>query len=135
MKSDPPAGLSQALAVEGPQKDLRSHRQVAILLHVEVHELGHHAAIPASKAPSGRSPIQQLQPVAKHGDGVLEGQRRDLRVDGGDLDRDDLNLRDLQRTQVQLQTPLGLGFSQEGLSQEVDVHPHPAGPASLQVPD
>ena len=97
--------------------------------------MGASAAVPAAKASPGGRPIQQLQPVAEHGDGVLESQGRDLRVDGGDLDRDDLDLRDLERAQIRLQTSLGFGFSQQGLSQDVDVHPQSALAAPLQVRD
>ena len=66
---------------------------------------------------------------------MLEGQRRELRVEGGDLDRNDLQLRELQRSDVRIQAPPGLGFSQEGLAQKVDVHPHTVLSARLQVPD
>ena len=80
-----------------------------------------------------RGAVKQFQPLAERGDGGVAGQRGDLRKDRGDLDRDDLDLRRLQGLQVHLQAMVGLLFTENGLAEEIHVHPQSLGIPTMQV--
>ncbi len=106
---------------------------VPILLHVQVNELRDRRAVGPHERRAVRRAEQAFQPIAQHAHRVLAGQRRDLRVQRGDLDRDDLGLGPLQSLQVLLQPALGLRFAQHGFPEKVDVHPHALGAALGEV--
>ena len=130
----PARACSKPGPIERPHEHLGRELLVAILLHVEIDELGHDRAVAPLEPGLRRRAKQQLQPVAQHVDRVLAGQRRNLRIDRRNLDRDHFDLRLLQRGQITLQPPLGVFLAQQRLAQEVDVHPHaffPAGPQML----
>ena len=64
---------------------------------------------------------------------MLAGERRNLRVDRRDFDRDDFDLGLLQRGQIALQPVLGVVLAQERLAEIVDVHPHAFVAAGAQM--
>ena len=119
----------QAVPVQRAHERCRGQFLVPVLLHVQVHELRYRYSIRTDEPRAIRGAEQALQPVAQHADRVLASQRRDLRVNRGDLDRDHLGLGPLQSLQVLLQAALGLCFAQDRLAEEVDVHPHTFGAA------
>jgi hypothetical protein len=58
---------------------------------------------------------------------------RNLRIDRGDLYRDDFNLRLLQCREITLQPAAGILFPEQRFAEEIDVHPHALFPAGTQV--
>ena len=133
LQRDAGAHLLQARPVERSHERLGGDFLVAVLLHVEVDELGDDRAVGAREAALGGGAVEQLQPVAQHVHRVLASQRGDLRVDRRDLDRDDFDLRPLQGREVRLQAALGLGLAEQRLAEVVDVHPQPFAAALLEM--
>ena len=112
--------------------DLGREVLVAVLLHVEIDELRHDACRRRRVNCALRGgAVQQFQPIAEHVDRVLAGERRDLRVDRRDLDRDDFDLGLLQRCEIRLQPALGILLAEQRFAEEVDVHPHAFFAAAL----
>ncbi len=124
----------QTLAIEGLHESLRGDVQIAVLLHVQIDHLRSRGSVLASEGRLRRRAVEKLQPVAEDPDRVFECQRGDLRVDGRDLDREDLDLRKLQRLQIGFESGLRLLLAEKRLTQEVDVHAHAGLAARVQVP-
>lgn len=133
LQRDASAHAAQPLTIERAHESLGRQLLVAVLLHVEVDELRHDAAIRPREARAVGAAVQAFEAIAEHRDGVFAGQRRDLRVQGRDLDRDHLDLGPLQTLQDLLQPPLGLGFAEDRFAEEVDVHPHAFAAAVFEV--
>ncbi len=73
-------GRGRPGVVEGAAERRRREVEVAVLLHVEVDEL--------RRSRLARDEVEAAQPVGDRGDRRLERQRIDVARDGGDLDRD-----------------------------------------------
>ena len=106
---------------------------IAVFLHIEVNHLGHHAAVGPLKSLFGRQAIQRLQPIAQHADGVLAGERRNLRIDSRDFHGDDLDVRQAQGVVVTLQSMCRLLFAEQCFTENVHVHPQAGLAAAMQV--
>ena len=82
---------------QGAHEGLGRERQIAILLHVEVEQLRHPAAIRRGEGRPRSGAVEGLQAVAEPGERVRAGDWQDLRVDRRDLDRQHLDVGGLER--------------------------------------
>ena len=125
--------VAELLLLQGGDEGLVGDLQVAVLLHVQVDELGHPGAIRPDEEVLLRHPVDGREPLDQGGHGVLEVERADLREDGRDLDRDVLDVRILHVADVGGQPVGRLPLAEHRLAQVVDVHADALGLAPLQV--
>ena len=133
LQGDPGARALKSRPGQGTHEGLGREAHVPVLLHVQVDELRHLRPVGTAKAHPRRLAIEGLQAVTQTLDRVLPGQGPDLGVDGRDLDRETLHIRTPKHLAVGLDA-LGDGpLTQQGLTQEVEVHPQPRLMARLEV--
>jgi hypothetical protein len=127
LERDARADPVHAGTVQRAHEHLGGEVHVAVLLHVEVDELGNAGAVRSDMKEVSRRPVEHLHALAQHVHGVLARQRGDLRVDRRDLDRHHLDLRHLQALQDRLEPPCRLALAEDRLPEEVHVHAHALG--------
>ena len=129
----PAATFSRPGPLQRPHERLGGEAQIAVLFHVEIDEFRQCAAVRAHEhLPRGRA-VEQFQPLAKRGHRLLAGQRRNLRVERRNLDRNHLDVGRLEGLQVGLQPLIGLVLAENGLAQEVHVHADALGVPPAEV--
>ncbi len=107
--------------------------EVAVLLHVEVHELGRHPPVRVAIVMPLRLAVEGAQPVLHHLHGVAERGEVDLARHRGDLHRDVLDVVAGQQREIRLEPPRRLGLAQDGLAELVQVETDARGAALGEV--
>ena len=125
--------VAKLLLFQGGDEGLVGDLQVAVLLHVQVDELGHPGTVRPDEEVLFGHPVDGREPLDQGGHGVLEVERADLREDGRDLDRDVLDVRILHVADVGGQPVGRLPLAEHRLAQVVDVHADALGLAPLQM--
>ena len=121
------AGLDVAELLLGQHRreDVDGQREVAVLLHVEVHER-------VRRGGPGR-PVEPAQALGHALDGPLVVVGAQLCGDRGDLHRDVGDLGAGEHLDDAVEAVGGLVLAEDGLTQDVDVQPRTLGGALLQV--
>ena len=113
----------------------RGHGQVevAVLLHVEVHELRRDAPVRVPVVMALRLAIERAESLLHDLHGVTERGEVDLARHRGDLDRDVLDVVAGQQREVGVESARRLRLAQDGLAELVQVEPDAVGPPLGQV--
>jgi len=133
LERDPRTDILEARARQGLDEGLHRDLEIPILLHVEVDELRDLGSIRAGEAGLRRGTVEQFHSIAEDLDRVASGDRRELRVERRDLDRDHLDHRELQHREVRLQAALGFVLPEQRFAEDVHVHADPVGAPPFEV--
>ena len=134
LQGDACGRVFQPRPVEGPHESGRGQFEIAVLLHVEVDELGNAGPVEPRVPQVQCFAIQRFQSIAERAERLFAGVRGDLREQRADFDRDHFHFGKLQGREILVESVRRLRFSQQRVAQEVDVHPQPFGPPLAEVP-
>ena len=125
--------VKKFLLVEGGDEGLVGDSQIPVFLHVEIDEFGGAGAVRPGKEVVFRGPVEDGEPLFENFDGLVKGQRADLGVEGGDFDRDVLDIRIFQIPEIGGQALGRFGFAEHRLAQVVDVDTHALGTSLVEI--
>ena len=111
------------------------HRQVeiAVLLHVEVDELGRDPSVRMAVAMPSHGAIERAQTLGHLRHRRAEGDEVDLAVDGRDLHRDVLHVVSSEEREIGLESSRRFLLAQDRLAELVEVQPHARAAPFLDV--
>ena len=111
------------------------HREVevAMLLHVEVDELGYPLPVGTPVLMTQSLTVEHAEPILDSLHGVTKGHEVDLAEDRRDLDRDVLHLLAREEGEIGLQPSRRLPLTQDCLAEQIEIEANAGGSALHEI--